>query len=183
VLIEATSCRPEDCGQFFCPQCFAGSHSAPRSRLSKISCQAASRPIGLPQIRIEVGPRCWGGEVSSDSDRAGVSLGCSATDAFTGLPAPFAHPSVRSSISAPRGESTTCRMRGACRFVEPLANQHFVPLCPGSCRRHVACDPGCAFHTASALGRHSLRAGTDNAASMATMRRTRMILPPLRYTL
>jgi hypothetical protein len=40
------------------------SHSARRSRLMKISCHAASRPIGLPQIRIEVGPRCWGGQVT-----------------------------------------------------------------------------------------------------------------------
>jgi hypothetical protein len=50
-----------------------GRHSPRRSRLTKISCHSASRPIGLPQIRIEVGPRRCGGQVSGDSDRT-VSL-------------------------------------------------------------------------------------------------------------
>jgi hypothetical protein len=35
------------------------------------------------------------------------------------------------------------------------AYQHFSPMCPGSRSRHIACDPGCAAHTASALERHS----------------------------
>jgi len=117
--------------------------------------------IGVPHIRIEDGPRVWGGTVSWESDRAGLSSGRSAAEALT----------------APRGESATGagRTLGVCGCVEPLANQHFVPSCPGSRSRHVACDPECAFHTASALRRHSLRAGTDSAASMAAMKRTRMI--------
>src|SRR5258708_9025200 len=131
VPIEATSCRPEYCRQFFAHSVWTDSHSALRSRLVKISCHVASTPIGLPQIRIDVGPRCWGGGVSSDSDRTGVSLGWSATDAFTGLLAAFICPSVRGGASVPRGESTICRMRGASWFIEPLANQHFVPSCPG----------------------------------------------------
>jgi hypothetical protein len=39
-------------------------HSAPRSRLSKISSNVGSMRIGLPQIRIEDGSRLWEGKVS-----------------------------------------------------------------------------------------------------------------------
>jgi hypothetical protein len=145
----------------------SGVHSTePRSRLMNISSHARSMRIGVPHIRIEDGSRedgsrIGGGTLRRESNQAGSSPGRSAAEALT----------------APRGESATgaARTLGVCRFAEPLAYQHFVPSCPGSRSRHVAWDPGCAFHTASALGRHSLRAGTDSPVRMAAIRTTRMI--------
>jgi len=121
--------RAHTSGQIARNICASG-HSARRSRLVKISSHVASIRIGAPQIRIDNGARSVGAKACGDSSGP--------ADGFTWLLAPFACPSVRGSARVPRGESTTCRMRGTCWFVEPLANQHFVPSRPGSRSRHVA---------------------------------------------
>jgi len=148
-----------------------GHHSASRCRLANISSHVASTCIGLPQIRIDRRSRSVAVKVSWDFTRAGLSRGTSATDAFTWLLDAFVCPSVCRSASVRRGESTTrcCRTCGAGRFVESFAYQHFSPRCPGNRKCHAGCDPGCAAHTASALGRHSLWAGPDRATSMAAI--------------
>ncbi len=89
---------------------------------------------------------------------------------------PFYLPVHLGSDSPPRGASTAwpCRIRGPCSVAESFAYQHFVPSCPGMRIRHAACDPGWAFHTASALERHSLWAGNESAANMAAITKTRM---------
>src|SRR5258708_31528447 len=61
------------------------------------------------------------------------------------------------------------------------AYQHFSPMCPGSRSRRIACDPGCAAHTASALERHSAWAVGAVAIKTARTRGMRIIAP--RYAL
>jgi hypothetical protein len=48
-------------------------------------------------------------------------------------------------------------------------------MCPGNRSRHIACDPGCAAHTASAVGRHSALAVDAIAMKAVKMSGTLMI--------
>src|SRR5258706_546176 len=149
----------------------ATSHSARRSRLVNSSSQVGSMRIGAPQMRIDLASPVEAGlaEAGRRSVSARVLCNCGRG---------------RGTAIALTGAISEPTFLGASVCISSLllgAYQHFSPMCPGIRSRHIACDPGCAAHTASALERHSAWAVDAVPIKTARTRGTRIIAP--RYAL